>query len=79
MRQVQRVSGGVLMPKKIEPADSTDLTIEELVNAHQKLIHSAAMDQDDFSLAQPSPLKYVPSIASDKTTIGPEDRWILQY
>jgi hypothetical protein len=72
--------GALLEGTVQEDMENTDFSIQELVNAHSKLIHSAATDQDDFSLAQPSPLKYVPSIASDKTTIGPEDRWmILQY
>jgi hypothetical protein len=43
----------------------------EMMEAHQQLTaayafdYSLAQEQDSFSLAQPSPLRYVPSIASN--------------
>ena len=50
--------------KKPEIASDTP---ESLVEAHKKLIRSSAEDQDTYSLAQPSPLRYVPSRATDRT------------
>ena len=41
---------------------------ESLVEAHRRLIRSSAGEQDNHSLAQPSPLRYVPSRATDRTS-----------
>lgn len=54
--------------------DTEALDIQELVNIHQMLIHSTATDDDTFSLAQPSPLKYVPSITTNQSVLSSEDR-----
>jgi hypothetical protein len=63
------------MPKFLE---SENFDIQELINTHSTLIHSAAADDDSFSLAQPSPLKYVPNITTNRTVLGPGDRLISQ-
>jgi hypothetical protein len=60
------------------PLKTQDIDIQELIDAHSTLIKSVATDQDSFSLVQPSPLKYVPSITTNRTFIGPEDRLISQ-
>lgn len=44
---------------------------ELLVEAHRQLVKSVANEEDSYSLAQPSPLRYVPSITLDRTG-GPE-------
>ena len=43
-----------------------------LVKAHRELVKSAAKEDDSYSLAQPSPLQYVPNITTDHTS-QPED------
>lgn len=53
----------------------------DLVDLHRTMIGSVATERDTFSLAQPSPLRYVPSFTTDHTAIrgnleGPSDRRI---
>jgi hypothetical protein len=48
--------------------------IETLIAAHRELIRSIAQEDDSLSLAQPSPLRYVPNITTDRTTALREDR-----
>ena len=51
--------------------------IEDLVEAHRLLTeaygYGLAQENDAFSLAQPSPFRYVPTIASNHTAPIPEE------
>jgi len=40
---------------------------DQLIETHRVLIRSVAKEDDNYSLAQPSPLRYVPSITTDHT------------
>lgn len=46
-------------------------TSESLMELHRKLVLSSAGEQDSYSLAQPSPLRYMPSLAADRTDMPP--------
>lgn len=56
--------------------DYTIQEMQQLMEAHRTLIHSAANDQDSYSLAQPSPDRYVPSFATDRTTQNRNDLFL---
>jgi hypothetical protein len=43
------------------------LTAESLMEMHRRLIHSSANEEDNSSLAQPSPLRFAPSKTTDCT------------
>lgn len=58
------------MPKSTE---REVIDVQELMNAHSALIRSTAAEHDTFSLAQPSPFKYVPSITTNRTSYTSED------
>ena len=54
-----------------QTTSATELSKEQLLAAYDALFRSAAetLDQDAYSLAQPSPYRYVPSTLSNNSTI----------
>jgi hypothetical protein len=57
--------------KATDPRSLSD-SARRLMESHRRLVHPRARENDSHSLAQPSPLRYVPSITTDHTITQPE-------
>ncbi len=57
--------------KDVRKREKVAVETEEMLAQHQALLElygtEQPREQDSFSLAQPSPFKFVPSVASDQT------------
>lgn len=65
-------SNTATLPVPEEALEHEDILV--LIEAHRKLVSSFGIDagreEDTYSLAQPSPYRFVPTIAASQTTLG---------